>query len=107
VKQVGHVCYELELPDKSKGLPVFHASKLAKYHLSDDKERHPPPPKPIEVEGKFEYFVDTILDRKKFGKTMKWLVKWQGHARHEATWEPRSALQGNEQFVNYNKLHPL
>ena len=39
-----------------------------------------------------EYIVEKILDKKKFKKDDKYLVKWLGYAESKSTWEPISHL---------------
>lgn len=38
------------------------------------------------------YEVEDILERKKYGKTFKYLVKWKGYSVDESTWEPKANL---------------
>jgi hypothetical protein len=52
----------------------------------------PPPPEPITVDDELEYEVETILDSKRFRKTVKYLVHWKGYDIHDRTWEPFSQL---------------
>ena len=39
-----------------------------------------------------EYLVEELLDRKGDGVSLKYLVKWRGYPRSEATWESRIEL---------------
>ena len=107
LRKVGHVCYEVELPRASKGHPIFHASKLAKYYLASDPERHPPPPEPVQVDGEVEYNVEAILKHRKHRGVWQWLVKWRGHPGHETSWEPFENLEGNEFHTEYLRKHPV
>ena len=45
------------------------------------------------------YTVEQILKRKKVGKRVLYLVKWEGFSTEEATWEPMSNLQNVKQMV--------
>jgi hypothetical protein len=52
-----------------------------------------------------EYDIESILDYKVVNGTEKWLVKWRGFARTEATWEPLSNFSegGKELITAYHK----
>jgi hypothetical protein len=69
-------------------------SRIRPAHIND--ALHPPnnsqAPPPIVIDGTDEYEVKEILNEKKVGQGMQYLVKWKGYPRSEATWEPRSQL---------------
>ena len=51
--------------------------------------QNPPPPPPATIEDDhLEYEVEVILDVKKVGQGVKYLVKWLGYPVEENTWEP-------------------
>src|ERR1700730_11899901 len=52
----------------------------------------PPPPPPTIDDDHLEYDVEAILDVKKVGRGVKYLVKWLGYPVEENTWEPRRNL---------------
>src|ERR1700731_2412640 len=55
--------------------------------------QNPPPPPPAMIEDDhLEYEVEAILDVKKVGRGVKYLVKWLGYPVEENTWEPRRNL---------------
>jgi hypothetical protein len=60
------------------------------------------------IEGEPEYEVETIISHRKRGKGYQYLVKWEGYAESENTWEPEASL-GNAQQVlkTYKKRHHL
>ena len=78
----------------SKIHAVFHMSKLKPYKASG---RVQPPPVPIEIEGKLEYEVERVLDKRiiKYHKkdhAVEYLVKWLGYGHEHYSWEPAKAL---------------
>ena len=52
----------------------------------------PPPPPPTIEDDHLEYDVEAILDVKRVGRGVKYLVKWLGYPVEENTWEPRQNL---------------
>jgi hypothetical protein len=45
------------------------------------------------------YTVERILDKKKDGKKLLYLVKWEGYPEEESTWEPIANLQNVKDMV--------
>src|SRR5690606_20418491 len=101
IKKLSKVVYKLKLPPKLKVYPVFHISRLKKFHQSPRKfgrKRDTRPP-PIIVDGEKEYEVEKILDKQKIGGEIKYLVKWVGYPLHEASWEPIQNLVNAQRMV--------
>jgi len=60
--------------------------------------------RPISVED--VYVVERILAKRKFGKTLKYKVKWLGYPLLESTWEPSRNLSGARELVKeFNDAH--
>ena len=102
--------YQLKLPDQWRIHPVFHASLLTPYH---ENETHGPNflrPPPDIIEGEEEYEVETIIRHQPGhgNRHCKFLVKWKGYPRSEATWEPMTNLANAQQRVQeYISMHKL
>ena len=45
------------------------------------------------------YTVEAILDKKKFGNTFKYLIKWENYSHDTNTWEPIENLYGVMEMV--------
>ena len=54
-----------------------------------------------------EYVVEALLKGKRVKGNLKYLVKWRGYDRKQATWEPRSGLMGrcDDMVLEYERLH--
>ena len=92
---ISTVAYRLELPPDLRIHPVFHISCLKKYTDPTSIPHRPTPPTPppaIVVDGKEEFEVEKILDKRKRWRRDEYLVKWKGYPEYEATWEPRTNL---------------
>ena len=82
-KCTGEVNYRLRLPKKARIHRVFHVLLLepapsdaaikTEWHFEDDEE---------------EYNVKRILDSRRSGQKIEYLVKWLGYDNKENSWEP-------------------
>jgi hypothetical protein len=85
---VGDHAFRLELPETVDIHPVFHVSQLKPYVSSSTPAIvTTPPPVYADRRGGI-YEVETILAKKKFGRSWRYLVKWTGYDDSENTWEP-------------------
>ena len=55
------------------------------------------------TEDEDTFDVEAILDEKKEGRRLLYLVHWAGYSVDEATWEPRASLTYNTVFKEYLK----
>ena len=78
IEQINDLAYKLQLPESMHIHPVFHASLLYPAQKDTIQGRVPPEPEPIEIDGEEEYEVEKILDVKKTGRRLFYLVKWKG-----------------------------
>ena len=83
-----HDNYRIQLPASSRAHNVFHISNLVEYTAKGNTDIARPAP----VEGDDLFIVDRILKHRGSGNKRRYLVKWQGFPRSEATWEPISNL---------------
>ena len=91
LESVGATSFRIKLPPKIRTHPVIHASQL-KLHTSTDGK---PPTRvdPIQVDGIEHWHVKSLLDKRKFRRTLQYLVHWDGFPMSDATWESASALK--------------
>lgn len=89
------LAYRLDLNPASIAVHnSFHPSLLRPAGDVDEGERPPP----IEVRDaggdrvEEHYEVDRILDSRKKGRGVQYLVRWKGYLDTEATWEPAAAV---------------
>lgn len=84
--------YTLKLPELMNIVPTFHASLLQPYVENDDElfpSRTLAMPGPIVTEdGEEEYFVERIVDERKRGCGMQYLVRWVGYGPEHDLWRP-------------------
>jgi hypothetical protein len=85
---VGVNAFKLELPADMRIHPVFHVSQLKPYVSSDTLSAAPTNPGPLFTGRQGDYYeVETILGKKKFGRSWRFLVKWKGWSEHDNSWE--------------------
>jgi hypothetical protein len=101
LEQVGTNAYKLDLPASLKIHPVINAERLKPFHPSpsDFASRGVDHPPSIEVNGKPEYEVDYILNKRTRAGRIEYLVAWAGYPLEDATWEPKSHLKNAAKVV--------
>ena len=89
---MGQAAYKLKSPQTPtwrRKHDVFN-EKLLKPFIKPSFDIQPDdPPVPADlVEEEEEYEVEAILDSRKKGQFIKYLVKWKGYSDTENSWEP-------------------
>ena len=83
---------ELELPATVRIHPVVNVSQIKRYIDQVDGQRKEIP-QPVVAEGKKEWEVEKILNKRKIREKDKFLVWWKGFTVEGDTWENRENLQ--------------
>jgi hypothetical protein len=106
--KINDVAFKLKLPPTLKIHPVFHVSLLKPKDPNSFSIPTLPPPDPITINGNLEYEVETILDSKRFRKSVKYLVHWKGYDIPDRTWEPFDSLSDNclNLILDYHQRNP-
>ena len=111
IEKVGQAAYKLKLPQT----PTWHRKhnvfneKLLKPFIkpSFDIQPNDPPAPPDLAEEEEEYEVEAILDSRKKGRYIEYLVKWKGYSDAENSWEPCGNVRHAEEEVeNFHKQYP-
>ena len=93
VEKIGPAGYKLNLPWAWHIHNVFNELLLTPYNaLEFPTQACPAPPPPTIDDNHLEYPVEEILDIKKVGHRVKYLVKWLVYPIEENTWELHSNL---------------
>jgi len=56
-------------------------------------------PKPVIIEGKVEFKVEKILNKRTVRGKEKFLVRWKGYIVEKDTWENRENLENAKELV--------
>jgi transposase InsO family protein len=111
LEKKGASAYLLKLPAQWEIHPVFNESLLTPYvpPEAEHQQRELPPPPEI-VGDHLEHDVEEILDSRKRGRGVQYLVKWTGYGHEENTWEPSTNLtnapEAIAEFHRRNKGKP-
>src|ERR1700726_3731925 len=107
-EKVGPAGYQLKLPQAWWVHWVFNELLLTPYHPPSFPSQNQPPPPPATIkDDHLEYDVEVILDVKKVGHGVRYLVKWLGYPAEENTWEPHRNLTNVTQALkDFFQLHP-
>jgi hypothetical protein len=98
--QVSTSAYKLTLPASMRGVhPVFHVSVLRQHNVDTINQRKQPPLTPIAIVGREEWEVEEILDCRKRGKKIQYLVSWKGYGPEENSWEKEDNLDNCRKAV--------
>lgn len=94
-KVISSHAYQLDLPLSLQIHPVFHVSKLERYHPSPfplPREFNRPPPVTT-IDGAPAYEVESIVGKTIVDGVLKYEVKWKGYPDSDNTLEPLAHLR--------------
>ncbi|KAJ1114308.1 hypothetical protein NDU88_002547 [Pleurodeles waltl] len=101
LRQINPVAYRLNLPASLRIHPVFHCS-LLKPALSATRQAVPP----VVRDGQLEYEVRRVLDSKRRGGKLWYLVSWKGYNAEDDSWEPESNIHAPRAVRLFHARHP-
>jgi len=89
---------ELELPSTVKIHPVVNVSRIHRYvgQVEGQKKKQP---LPVIIEGKEEWEVERILNKRQVRGKDKYLVYWKGFTAESDTWEGRENLKNAKEAI--------
>ncbi|XP_041423618.1 uncharacterized protein LOC121395101 [Xenopus laevis] len=105
-RQINSVSFQLKLPNSYRIHPVFHAALLKPVVHHHFPGRSFPPPPPVIVDNQEEFVVEQILDVRRRGKRLQYLIKWKGYGPEENSWEPSSNIHAPRLLTQFYKTHP-
>ena len=95
IEKIGKSSYKLDIPRSwlSSVHNVFPEVILTPHQPpSFPSQSLPPPPPPVIVDNDLEWEVDSLLDVRKRGRGLQYLVHWKGFPHEQDSWEPKSNL---------------
>jgi hypothetical protein len=97
--------YTLDLPNAPDVFPTFHASELKRFVPNDPalfpSRDHARPGHILTPAGVEEYTIEEIIDERRRGRGMQYLVCWQGYGLEEDRWLPRRELNDCQALDNW------
>jgi transposase InsO family protein len=107
VKAIGDkaLAYQLDLPTSYRIHNVFPISSLEKFYPRPGEEAATS--NQPEIEEDLSYNVEQILDHKGKGRNRQYLIRWEGYAPEEDSWEPRTNVAEGPLLREYEERHPV
>uniref|UniRef100_A0A9J8A813 Chromo domain-containing protein n=1 Tax=Cyprinus carpio carpio TaxID=630221 RepID=A0A9J8A813_CYPCA len=106
-EQINPVTYKLHLPPEYWIHPTFHVSLLKPYHPSVSPSTEPAvAPLPLLLDDGAAYKVHDILDSRRRGGQLEYLVDWEGYGPEEHSWVPRNDILDPNLLDTFHSNHP-
>ncbi|KAI5624965.1 hypothetical protein C0J50_15441 [Silurus asotus] len=108
VRQINDVSYRLELPPRYRIHRTFHVSRLKPYVLSASRPPGDPaaPVQPEVVDQPEVYAVREVLDSRRRGGRLEYLVDWEGYGPEERSWVARQDVLDPALLEEFHAAHP-
>ncbi len=99
----------MQLPDHYRISPTFHVSLLKPFTnpllpSSSEHEVSPPPPE-VEVSEAI-YRVKEILDSRRRGGRIQYLIDWEGYGPEERSWADKDDILDPSLVSDFHQVHP-
>ncbi|KAL0197996.1 hypothetical protein M9458_006536, partial [Cirrhinus mrigala] len=103
-----NVTFQLQLPPRYRIHPTFHVSLLKPFFPSATEspgaELEPPPPEVLDQPS--IYAVREILDSRRRGGHLEYLIDWEGYGPEERSWVPRDDVLDPMLLADFHRDHP-
>ncbi|KAL0148188.1 hypothetical protein M9458_056509 [Cirrhinus mrigala] len=110
LEQVNPVTFKLQLPPQYRIHPTFHVSLLKPFHPplipSTEPGHEEEPPPPLLLEDGSIYSVKEILQSRRRGGQLQYLVDWEGYRPEERSWVPRADILDPTLLEDFHTSHP-
>ncbi|KAL0185639.1 hypothetical protein M9458_017309, partial [Cirrhinus mrigala] len=110
IRQITPVSFRLALPAQYKISPTFHVSLLkpavAPGGQRDQNEAATPEAPPLIIDGEEAYQVREILDSRRRGPVLQYLIDWEGYGPEERSWVNARDILDPTLTETYHREHP-
>lgn len=105
-RRVNPVAYLLNIPRSMRCSPVFHVSLLRKAIFSPLSPVSQTPPAPRMIDGAPSYTVRRLLDVRRRGRSLEFLVDWQGYGPDERSWVAKKDILDKSLISEFYDTRP-
>lgn len=109
IQQITPVSFRLALPNHYRITPTFHVS-LLKPAVGPNEEgeevSRDQSPLPIMVDGEEAYQVQELLNSRRRGRILQYLVDWEGYALEERSWVNADDILDPNLLEEFHRNHP-
>ena len=105
-KVVNRVAVRLRLPAGLRIHPTFHVSRVKPVSSCALRPGEPAAPPPRWINGGEAYTVNRILEARRRGRGVRYLVDWEGYGPEERSWVPAPHILYPTLITEFHDEHP-
>ena len=105
---IGPAAVRLKPPPNLRRIhPTFHVSRVKPFVLSQLCPAPKPPPPPRIIDGSETFTVHQLLDVRRRGRGLQFLVDWEGYGPEERCWVPGRDILDRSLIKDFLEKHPV